>query len=124
MKKMEKTILVIDDQQSTRKLLNHYLSKYYNVVAKEGAKHAIEWLHQGNRPDVIIADLIMPDVSGIEFLRGINGTLKDKPPILILSSVENVNEKINCFKLGVRDYLLKPFNPDELRLRIENLINN
>lgn len=121
---MQKTILVVDDQLSTRKLLHHYLNRYFNVISKEGAVDALSWIQEGNAPDIVVADLMMPGVSGFDFIKKLAGLLPALPPVIVLSSVENSAEKIRCFNLGIRDYLLKPFNPDELRLRIDNLLKH
>jgi DNA-binding response OmpR family regulator len=65
----------------------------------------------------------MPEMTGIDFLRTYQ---KDKQeamlPVLMLSSVENSSEKLKCFHFGARDYVVKPFNPEELLVRIKNLL--
>lgn len=121
---MQKQVLIIEDQLSTRKLLNHYLSNFYNVVEKENAQDAITWLRAGNKPDAIVTDILLPEMTGVEFLKEINSNSAEKTPVIMLTSVENSNEKMKCFQLGARDYIVKPFNPEELRMRINNVINN
>lgn len=119
---MKKQILIIEDQLSTRKLLSNYLGNSYKVTEKDNAKDALKWLELGNQPDAIIADILMPEMTGIEFLSTIKDTNKSTAPVIILSSVENSAEKIKCFNLGARDYMIKPFNPEELSLRLTNII--
>lgn len=117
--------MVIDDQLSTRKLLSNYLGNYFDVVEFENAKTALESMRTGNVPNVIIADILMPEMTGLDLLRNLqeeNSTVT--PPVIVLSSVENSSEKLKCFQLGARDYIVKPFNPEELRLRISNVLIN
>jgi DNA-binding response OmpR family regulator len=121
---MKKQLLIIDDQAATRKLLGHYLGNAYDVITMDSMLAAISWLDQGNEPDAIVADIIMTEMSGIEFLSYLHSNGRSMPPVMMLSGVENSSEKLKCFNLGVRDYLVKPFNPEELRMRILNLIKN
>ncbi|HEY8401087.1 MAG TPA: response regulator [Cytophagaceae bacterium] len=120
---MEKTLLVIDDVDSTLAVIYHTLEYKYNVVRQENGKKALEWLHEGNLPDAIITDLHMPEMDGFEFMKHIrsSGFFRDIP-LLILSSYENSNIRIQCLKAGADDYLIKPFNPEELEARVENIL--
>lgn len=122
-KVMSKNILIVDDQPATRKLLTHYLGNFYQTVTAAGAAEAIEWMKKGNTPDLIITDILMPEMTGIDFLRELTSVLTHLPPVVMLSSVENSSEKLKCFTLGAKDYVVKPFNPEELRIRISNLLN-
>jgi DNA-binding response OmpR family regulator len=122
---MKKTIMIIDDQASTRKLLSNFLGNYFDVVEFENAKSAINSLEAGNAPHLIVADILMPEMTGMDLLRTLQESKKEeKPPVIVLSSVENSSEKLKCFQLGARDYMVKPFNPEELRIRITNLLAN
>ncbi len=120
---MKKQILIIEDQLSTRKLLSHYLGNQFQVIEMESASEAITWLSEGNYPQAIISDIIMPDLNGLEFLMRIKDTDQRDIPVLMLSGVENSVEKIKCFNLGAKDYMVKPFNPEELKARLNNLMN-
>ena len=121
----KKTILIIDDQPSTRLLLAHYLGNYYNVVEKSGAQDALEYLGSGPETDVIISDILMPGMNGIEFLNLYQKQRHLKiSPVIVLSSVENSAERLKCFKHGARDFVTKPFNPEELHVRIKNVLTN
>lgn len=120
-KAMNKSILLVDDKPEVAKIIKLYLTGY-NVEYAEDPLKAIEWLNI-NKPDVIISDLNMPGMSGEDFLC----YLKDKEelkaiPVLILSSVDNSACRIRLFEEGAADFILKPFNPEELRVRIKMLI--
>lgn len=119
---MKKTLLALDDELSILKILDFYFNKTYNVVVKQNGKEALEWMQQGVIPDVIIADVNMPEINGLEFIRQIrsSGFFKDVP-LIMLSGNEGSSDKIKCLKAGADDYLIKPFNPEELEARIDNI---
>lgn len=120
---MKKKILVIDDELSIRLLLENYLGKTYEVTTKSDGLEAMKWLQGGNLPDLIVADIQMPNLDGIQFIQQIraSGFYKDIP-LIMLSGIESSQEKIKCLKMGANDYVVKPFNPEELSIRIELLL--
>jgi two-component system chemotaxis response regulator CheY len=117
------TLLAIDDVHSTLDIINCTLCKKFKVVIKPNAKEALGWLHEGNLPDLIISDLHMPEMDGFEFIKHLrsSGFFRDIP-LIILSSYENSNTRINCLRLGADDYLIKPFNPEELEARVDSIV--
>ncbi len=121
---MDKTILFIDDKPSIGKILKAYLEEDGNhLIYFENAPSAIEWLDQGNRPALIITDMRMPLMSGDEFLAFLkNNPLYKSIPVVILSSAESTEERIHAFETGVDDYIVKPFNPLELKARIKKYL--
>jgi len=118
-----KKILVVDDKPSISKLIVQYLSKTYDVETKEDGLQALSWLQGGSIPDIILTDLQMPNLDGTEFISRLkeSGFFRDIP-IVVLSSKESSNDRIQCLKLGADDYLTKPFNPEELQIRIERIL--
>lgn len=120
---MEKLILLVDDKPEIAKIIMLYLSSTYNVKYAENPIKAIQWLKDGNIPDVIISDLNMPEMSGEEFLCYLKANqLFSHIPVLILSSVESSSNRIRLFEEGAADFVLKPFNPEELRVRVKRLL--
>jgi two-component system chemotaxis response regulator CheY len=119
---MKKTLIAVDDEPSILKVLDFYFGKTYNVVSKQNGKDALEWMQQGVVPDIIIADVNMPDVGGIEFIMQIrsSGFFRDVP-LIMLSGNEKSEDKIKSLKAGADDYMTKPFNPEELEARIDNI---
>lgn len=119
----KKTLLALDDEMSILKILDFYFGKTYNVISKTDGISALEWMQQGQLPDVIIADVNMPDMNGMEFIVQIrtSGFFKDIP-LIMLSGNEGTADKIKCLKAGADDYLVKPFNPEELEARITNIL--
>jgi len=120
---MKQQVLIIDDEAIMRKLLEQILKEKYQVIAMENGKEALEWMYTGNIPDLVVADLNMPEINGFEYIRRVreSGFFNDLP-LIVLSGEESSAERIKSLKLGANDYLVKPFNPEELSLRIDNLI--
>jgi two-component system KDP operon response regulator KdpE len=109
-------ILVIDDEPPIRKLLRMGLNTQgYDVLEAPNGKSGIELLAQ--EPDLIILDLGLPDIQGLELLRTIRGR-KEGVPIVVLSSRGDEAGKVEALDLGADDYVTKPFGMDELLARM------
>lgn len=113
-----KKILIVEDEKHIAEGIK------FNLL-KQG--HAIDVIHSGKRaidmwqeiaPDLIILDLMLPEVDGFKVLENIR-LHDERLPIIILSARTAVQDKVRCFKKGVDDYLAKPFDLDELILRVE-----
>ena len=117
-------MLIADDDLGMRMLLENFFSEKFVVTVKENGLEALKWMQKGNVPDFIIVDIVMPELDGYEFIKNVrsSGYFK-RVPIIMLSGLENSKEKIKCLKLGADDYMIKPFNPEELSVRVENIIN-
>ena len=121
---MKKTLLIVDDEPSIRLILEHYFGTEYTVVLKSNGLEAMAWLEAGHSPDAIVADYDMPVMDGPDFIRQIRASsLHRDVGLIILSGKDNTSNKILCLRLGADDYLVKPFNPEELSLRIQNMLN-
>ncbi len=120
---MKKTVLVIDDELSIRMLLENYLGKEYNVVPKNDGLEGIKYLEEGNLPDIIVTDIQMPNMDGYQFLENLKiSGFYERIPVIMLSGNESSQERIKSLKMGADDYMVKPFNPEELSLRIKNVL--
>ncbi len=112
-------ILVIDDEEAMRSVLGRALVS--EGLATDLAGTASEGLRQARDKgyDLVILDLLMPGIDGIAVLRQL---LRDRPgqTVLVLSCMADVQYKVDCFDLGARDYLTKPFSLDELLARVRN----
>jgi two-component system KDP operon response regulator KdpE len=109
-------ILVIDDEPPIRKLLRMGLSTQgYDVLEAPNGKTGLELLVQ--EPDLVILDLGLPDVEGLELLRTIRGR-SESVPIVVLSSRGDEAGKVQALDLGADDYVTKPFGMDELLARM------
>lgn len=112
---MKKKILVIDDERTIRLLLEKYLSaNNYEVEAKGDGQQALEWLEE-NLPDLVICDIQMPNMGGYEFLEKLRQRGYTKhTPVIMLAGTESSSDRVKCYTLGAQDFLVKPFNPEEL----------
>lgn len=120
---MKKQLLIIDDKIAIAKIISVYLSEEYDVTYFNTPVKAIQWLYDGNRPDLIILDIRMPEMNGDEFLIYLkkNGLYKDIP-VVVLSGEESSDIRIKMLELGADDFILKPFNPMELKIRIRRVL--
>tara|TARA_B100000965_G_scaffold316380_1_gene276710 strand:+ start:219 stop:899 length:681 start_codon:yes stop_codon:yes gene_type:complete len=117
---MKKKILLVDDDQRLRELLKDYLNeKNFQVFTSEDFTEAKEILDFFIF-DLIILDRMMPSGDGINLIKHIKKA--SKTPIIMLTAMSENNQKIKGLKTGTDDYLSKPFEPEELYLRIENLL--
>ena len=117
---MNKTILLVDDDQRLRELLKDYLNeKNFQVFTSEDFIEAKEILNFFIF-DLIILDRMMPSGDGINLINHIKEA--SETPVIILTAMGEDNSKIDGLKIGADDYVAKPFEPEELYLRIENLL--
>lgn len=118
-----KKILVVDDSPSISNLIVRFLNKKYIVETKENGLEALIWIQQGNIPDLLITDWQMPKMDGVELIKRLkeSGYFRDIP-IIVLSSKDSSADRVLCLKLGAEDYIVKPFNPEELLIRIEKTL--
>ena len=118
-----KLILIVDDEPSILKLLNFILSSTYELVIKTSGIEAIAWLEEGNDPDLIISDLMMPYFDGSSFIRNlkISGFYRNTP-VILLSGADDLSEKVEAMTFTVDRVLQKPFNPTALKTSISELL--
>jgi len=123
MKANKKKILVIEDHDSVRLLLDRFLSKRFDVTCMADGFDALAWLSYGNMPDLIILDMSMPRLSGIDFLNNIRTSgLFREIPVLVVSAEEDSTIIKKCHDLGIEGYIPKPFNPINLNDKIDNVL--
>jgi two-component system KDP operon response regulator KdpE len=109
-------VLVVDDEPPIRKLLRMGLgTQGYQTLDAPNAKTALELM--ASKPDLVILDLGLPDMQGLELLREIRAR-KDNVPIVVLSSRDDEAAKVVALDLGADDYVTKPFGMEELLARI------
>jgi len=121
---MKPTILVVDDEPTIRRLLEYNLKENkFNVVTANDGKEALLWLQEGNLPDLIVTDIMMPNIDGYQFIKNVrtSGFFRDIP-VIFLSAKAQSKERIHGLQLGADDYMTKPFNPEELIARIDNIL--
>src|SRR5574344_2719297 len=120
---MKKKVLIIDDKESIAKVITFYLSKDYDVTYFDNPLKAIAWLQQGSIPDLIICDIRMPEMTGDKFLSYVKkNDLFKSIPVIMLSSEDSTAERIKLLEDGASDYIVKPFNPMEIKVRLKTII--
>ena len=113
-------ILVIDDDDRLRQLLKDFLKKNsFKVSVSPDANNAVKLLNQFVF-DLIVLDVMMPEKTGIELINELGSEFET--PILLLTALDQIDDKIKGLKSGADDYLTKPFDPEELLLRINNIL--
>ena len=120
---MKPKILVVDDEQSIREFLEIMLRKeQYDVSTAEDGEKAQEVLKKKNF-DLIISDLQMPKVSGIELLKHVKNNYPDTV-FMMITAFGSTESAVEAMKLGAYDYLTKPFNIDEVRILLSNALRS
>lgn len=114
-------ILVIDDDPSIRNMLEIVLKKSgYDVTCTDSGKSALEKLKKETF-DLIISDIKMPDITGIDLLKKIKA-INPEIPVILITAFASANDAVEAMKLGAEDYVTKPFNLDELRIIIHRAL--
>lgn len=114
-------ILVIDDDRRIRELLQSYLAENGFRVSVAPTAAAARDKMRGLTFDLLILDVMMPGESGTTLARSLRSA-QERIPILILSALSEIEDRINGLMAGSDDYLPKPFEPRELLLRVQNLL--
>lgn len=119
---MKQIILIIDDSAPIRYLLETILGRKYTVVSANDGLAAMMWLSKGNRPDLIVSDIQMPNIDGVELVRFLssNELYSDIPTILLSGRHLPDDEKDVLYK--VTEFISKPFDPIKLMASVENAI--
>ncbi len=117
---MEAKILIVDDEKNIVELIKFHLKKEnYRVIEAYKGKDAID-LFKKEKPDLIILDVMLPDMGGFEVCKNIRK--ESKVPIIMLTAKGEEIDKILGFELGADDYITKPFSPRELLARIKAIL--
>jgi len=114
-------LLVVDDERSMRELLSIVLRREgYDVTLAENGRRAIELLERG-RFDLLVSDIKMPDMTGVDVLRAAKRIDSDILGIMI-TAFASADTAIEAMRLGAHDYLSKPFDVDELKMKVRNAL--
>ena len=118
------TILVVEDNADMRGYIRSILTEQYNVLEAENGENALHIL-QSNPIDFIISDLMMPVMDGIELSRRVKETFAiSHIPFLMLTAKTSPEARLESYRMGVDEYLLKPFDETLLLTRIQNILEN
>jgi len=115
-------ILVVDDNLEIRTYLNSIFSDEYVVISAEDGLDAFEKTKKF-MPDIIISDVMMPIMDGIEFSQEIKNNFETSHiPVILLTAKAQIDDKLSGLDSGANDYISKPFHPQELKLKVRNIV--
>ena len=118
---MNHKIYIVDDNAIMRVFLSNLLKKFGVVHAFTDGEELLNALEKGGAPAIIILDLNLPGIQGIELLDKIQSDHKHlNPKIFVVSGVDNSEERIKCLSKGAMDFISKPFHPKELEYKVIN----
>lgn len=119
---IKKRILAVDDAVIILRKITDALEEYYDVVTVNSGTRALRYLEK-EKPDLILLDIRMMPKNGLETLEEIRA-MEDRAdiPVIMLTGVEDKKSVMEGIKLGICDYILKPFFPDELLERIQRAL--
>jgi signal transduction histidine kinase/ligand-binding sensor domain-containing protein/DNA-binding response OmpR family regulator len=115
-------LLIVEDHLELRKFIREHLENDFVILEAEDGEKGLKTAEE-IIPDLIISDVMMPKMDGYEFCKAIKTNEKTNHiPFILLTAKAAAENKLEGLETGADDYLIKPFNPDELRLRVKNLI--
>ena len=121
-KKCKRSILIIDDEKANIITLTHILSPGYNIFAAKNGREGAE-LAEKYMPDVILLDIRMPEMSGYEVLSVLKFSDKTRDiPVIFITALGKDGDEEKGLALGAADYIIKPFSPTVVKLRLGNQI--
>ncbi|MFC5047025.1 two-component regulator propeller domain-containing protein [Aquimarina hainanensis] len=119
---MKKTILIVEDNYELQSFLKDLLSDFYNIILAENGEEGYNYA-KNTIPDLILSDIMMPELDGIEMCQKLQKEPITKHiPIVLLTAKNSTNAKISGLKSGAIEYINKPFNTNELLLKIKNIL--
>jgi len=117
-------ILVVEDSKEMQFYLKEIFEDNVSLIPTYNGKEALHWL-ASNTPDLIISDVMMPEMDGYELMRALKNSEKLKSiPVVLLTARGAEEDLLAGLSLGVDDYIIKPFHVKELKIRIHNLLMN
>lgn len=118
---IQASVLIVDDEPSVRQTLSEWMrKKNFHVFEAEGGRQAMEMI-QRDDPDIVISDVVMPGMDGIQLLKEAKAVKADTP-FLMISGYPSRSTAVDIMKYGASDYLPKPFTPEELVNRVSRTL--
>jgi DNA-binding NtrC family response regulator len=118
---MQASVLIVDDEPLVRQTLSEWMrKKNYHVAEAEGGLQAMEMIRRCD-PDIVISDVVMPGMDGIQLLKEAKA-IKADIPFLMISGYPSRSSAVDIMRNGASDYLAKPFTPEELARRVSRTL--
>lgn len=117
------TMLMVDDSADMCRFVHDYFNGVYKVFTARNGVQALEVLAEQDNIDLVVSDVTMPQMDGMELCRRIKTDLRwSHIPVILLTGLTDQQKEMEGLKLGADDYITKPFNAEKLRLRVKSLI--
>lgn len=124
-KREKPTLLVVEDNPDLQDYIHLILSEQYQVLTADNGLEALQQLTTAPECQLVISDLMMPMMDGFQLLEKLKSTDETRHlPVIMLTARADIRDKLKALRLGVDDYLIKPFDASELLVRIGNLLQN
>ena len=122
-KREKKVILVIDDDLIQLDYIDTMLNYEYEIYKAKSGEKALEYFHSGFIPDLILLDIVMPDMDGWEAFSKIRSiSLFETVPIILITSLKGTIEEKRGRTMGAADYIMKPYTKNELLERVQKVL--
>lgn len=120
-----KTLLLIEDDEINRQFLLEILQEDYVVLTAANGQHGLDILEkEAQSISAILLDIQMPVMNGFQFLKHVeNNSDYNRIPILVTTVLDGGEDEKECLKLGVSDFIVKPYSPLLVKMRVENIIH-
>lgn len=120
---MRQSVVVIEDDEAIRWLIKKVLEKHYDVHVFSHVGNAMKHMSQFGHPDMVMTDIRLPVIDGKDFLRNFKRSgLFGEIPVVVISSWNDDETRKECMEAGADDYIPKPFNPEELLLKVRSVL--
>jgi DNA-binding response OmpR family regulator len=117
-------ILIVEDNSELREFLSDYLSPDYQILNAENGYEGLK-ICQSENPDLVISDVMMENMDGIQFCKSLKSTPEiSHIPVILMTALASVENKLTGYKVGADDYITKPFEPELLKIRVKNILGN
>jgi DNA-binding response OmpR family regulator len=113
-------VLVVDDEPTVREVVVSYLRRDGHEVAEAGDGHTALELLESDPPDLVVLDMMLPGVNGLDILRRVRAT--SSIPVIMLTARAEESDRVAGLELGADDYVVKPFSPRELAARVNGVL--
>ncbi|NJN78034.1 MAG: response regulator [Saprospiraceae bacterium] len=118
-------VLLVEDNLSMQEYIHYILKENYQVHIVPHGKAALNFLSKNKAIQLIISDLMMPEMNGYELIEALKSNSQYATiPTIMLTALSDTKDKLKALRIGIDDYLTKPFNDEELMARIDNLLDN
>ncbi|RQD74838.1 PleD family two-component system response regulator [Desulfonatronospira sp. MSAO_Bac3] len=123
-KKEKRSVLIVDDQPDNIHALGKLIKDEYRIMAATSGARALEIAESDNPPDLILLDVMMPEMDGYEVCRRLKRNEKTNSiPVIFVTAMDSAEDEETGFNLGAVDYISKPFKPTIVRARVKNQMN-